>query len=73
VAARRARRGYARGVDFDVECPYCGELVTIFIDPGGGEAQTYEQDCPACHRPWLVHAVEEEPGGFAVGVGRPDE
>jgi len=56
-----------------VECPYCGEFVTIFIDPSGGESQTYVEDCPVCCRPWVVHAVEEEPGGFAVGVGRQDE
>ena len=56
-----------------MECPYCGEWVTIFIDPSGGESQTYVEDCPVCCRPWTVHAVEEEPGGFAVGVGRQDE
>jgi endogenous inhibitor of DNA gyrase (YacG/DUF329 family) len=60
-------------VDFDLECPACGQLVTIFIDPAGGETQTWAQDCPACGRPWLVHAVEEEPGGFAVGVTLEDE
>jgi hypothetical protein len=60
-------------VDFEVECPYCGEFATIFIDPSGGESQTYVEDCPTCCRPWLVHAVEEEPGGFAVGVARQDE
>jgi hypothetical protein len=46
--------------------------VTIFIDPGGGERQTYEEDCPVCCRPWVIHAAEEEPGGFAVAVGRLD-
>jgi hypothetical protein len=60
-------------VDYDVECPYCGELVTIFIDPGGGESQTYVEDCPVCCRPWVVHAREEEPGGFGVAVGRQDD
>ena len=56
-----------------MECPYCGEEVTIFVDPSGGEEQTYVEDCPVCCRPWLVRAVEEEPGGFAVGVARQDE
>jgi hypothetical protein len=59
-------------MDSDVECPYCGELVTIFVDPGGGPEQTYVEDCPVCCRPWLVRAVEEEPGGYAVGVARQD-
>lgn len=60
-------------MDIEVECPYCGEWVTLFIDPGGGERQTYVEDCPVCCRPWTVHAVEEEPGGFAVGLARQDE
>jgi hypothetical protein len=60
-------------VDFEVECPYCGELVTIFIDPGGGDEQRYVEDCPVCCRPWVVVAREEEPGGFAVAVGRGDD
>ena len=56
-----------------MECPYCGEWVTIFVDPGGGEEQSYVEDCPVCCRPWSVHAREEEPGGFAVAVGRQDD
>ena len=56
----------------EIECPYCGELVTIFIDPGGGAEQTYVEDCPVCCRPWTVHAQEEEPGGYAVAVTRSD-
>jgi cysteine-rich CPXCG protein len=59
-------------MDFEVVCPYCGESVTIFVDPGGGEVQDYVEDCPACCRPWAVHAVEEERGGFAVAVARHD-
>jgi len=47
--------------------------VTVFVDPGGGPVQTYVEDCPVCCRPWTVHAVEEEPGGYAVAVGRQDE
>ncbi len=59
-------------VDIEIECPYCGEQVTIFVDPGGGESQTYVEDCPVCCRPWVITAREEEPGGFAVAVGRQD-
>jgi hypothetical protein len=59
-------------MDAEVQCPYCGEWATIFVDPSGGAEQTYVEDCPACCRPWLVHAREEERGGFAVGVARQD-
>lgn len=60
-------------MDCDVQCPYCGEWFTLFVDPGGGEVQDYVEDCPACCRPMAVHAVEEERGGYAVAVGRQDD
>jgi len=59
-------------MDIEVQCPYCSEWATIFVDPSGGERQSYVEDCPVCCRPWLVEAREEEPGGFAVGVSRQD-
>ncbi|HET6922790.1 MAG TPA: CPXCG motif-containing cysteine-rich protein [Anaeromyxobacteraceae bacterium] len=59
-------------MDIEVVCPYCGEAVTFFVDPGGGEVQDYVEDCPVCCRPWAVHAFEEERGGFAVKLARQD-
>ncbi len=47
-----------------VACPYCGEMVTIELDVGGGAHQRYVQDCEVCCRPWQVevrytgHAAE---------------
>jgi len=32
-------------------CPYCGEPIDIYIDPGGGELQDYIEDCAVCCRP----------------------
>ncbi len=55
---------------YDVECPRCGAWVTLFIDPRGGDRQEREEACPECGEPWMVVAVEEERGGFAVGVAR---
>jgi hypothetical protein len=60
-------------VDSEVQCPYCGALFVLFVDPSGGEAQRYVEDCPTCCRPIDVFAREEEPGGFAVAVARQDE
>ena len=37
-----------------VACPYCGEQATIALDPGGGGAQEYVEDCGVCCRPWRV-------------------
>ena len=38
----------------DVVCPYCGEEVTIAVDPGGGSVQEYVEDCEVCCNPWHV-------------------
>lgn len=38
-----------------VSCPYCGEHAEIFIDVGGGNSQSYVEDCPVCCRPWDVN------------------
>jgi len=38
----------------DVVCPYCGETVTIAVDPGGGQVQEYVEDCEVCCNPWEV-------------------
>lgn len=37
-----------------IHCPCCGEEQEIAIDPGGGEAQQYVQDCEICCQPWRV-------------------
>ena len=38
----------------DVNCPYCGEIVAISVDPGGGSYQQYVEDCEVCCNPWQV-------------------
>ena len=60
-------------MDYEVECPRCGAWVTCFVDPRGGERQELEESCPECGEAWRVVAVQEEPGGFAVGVVPKDE
>lgn len=49
----------------EVHCPYCGESVSIAIDPGGGSHQQYVEDCEVCCRPWQVH-VDYDQDGFAT-------
>src|SRR5258705_412984 len=41
-------------VDASVVCPYCAEPVELTLDPGGGSAQEYVEDCPVCCQPWRV-------------------
>ena len=46
-------------------CPWCGEAVTLVLDPGGASVQRYVEDCPVCCRPWEVE-VRWGPGGGAA-------
>jgi hypothetical protein len=48
----------------EVSCPWCGELVTIGLDPGSGAVQAYIEDCQICCRPWRVSVVYDD-GGLA--------
>lgn len=52
----------------DVTCPYCGESVTIALDPGSGAVQEYVEDCQVCCRPWTVRVTFDEAGEAAVEV-----
>jgi hypothetical protein len=38
--------------EFTVECPFCGELVTIYVEPD--VRGTLIQDCEVCCNPWRV-------------------
>ena len=38
-------------------CPHCGELVDIYVDPGGLDRQSFIEDCSVCCRPMRVQAV----------------
>jgi hypothetical protein len=43
-------------------CPHCGTQVGSLPDLGGGERQTYIEDCPTCCRPNRITAVLDEAG-----------
>ncbi len=52
-------------------CPYCGEPVDLFIDPGGGTEQDLIEDCSVCCRPMRVRVTYDEEGGdFQVTAQR---
>ena len=51
-------------LDAEVICPYCGEGSTIALDPGGGEAQDYVEDCQICCQPLQI-SVRYGPDGTA--------
>ena len=56
-----------------VYCPYCNETVEIAIDPGGGPAQEYVEDCEVCCQPWSVSVRYGKDGSAIVSVEALDE
>ncbi|MCK6546960.1 CPXCG motif-containing cysteine-rich protein [Myxococcota bacterium] len=57
----------------EVQCPYCGETDTLYVDPGGGVHQSYVEDCAVCCRPRVVHVEPaDEHGEVSVWVERGD-
>jgi hypothetical protein len=51
-------------LEAEVTCPYCGEVMTIALDPGSGASQEYIEDCQVCCQPWKV-SVQYGPAGEA--------
>jgi len=45
----------------DIECPYCGELITIRVDLSAG-SQTYIEDCQVCCQPITVSVPVSDAG-----------
>jgi hypothetical protein len=54
------------------QCPYCGEPVSVEVDPLGPGSETYTEDCPVCCRPWVVHVTRTE-DGTQVSLSREDD
>jgi hypothetical protein len=49
-------------------CPYCGEVVELTLDPGGGSLQEYVEDCEVCCQPWTVKVRYGSDGSANVSV-----
>lgn len=56
----------------EVECPWCGDTVTIALDPSGGAVQEYVQDCEVCCQPLLVDLRYLRSGAAEVSLERAD-
>ena len=54
--------------DSEVTCPYCGETITVLLDPGSGSTQDYVEDCEICCRPWRVRVRYNRAGRATVLV-----
>jgi hypothetical protein len=54
-----------------VACPFCGQEEELYVDRGGGQHQTYVEDCSVCCRPRVVHVEPgDEPGEVRIWLER---
>jgi hypothetical protein len=51
----------------EIDCPYCGEPISLVIDASGG-AQRYIEDCTVCCRPITVSLEVDDDGDAEVRV-----
>jgi hypothetical protein len=56
-----------------VACPYCGEEIELAIDPGGGAAQHYIEDCEVCCRPMQLIVRWDDTGAAHVDAASDDD
>ncbi|EAT11110.1 CPXCG motif-containing cysteine-rich protein [Bermanella marisrubri] len=50
-----------------IQCPYCGEIIEILLDPSQGDQQ-YIEDCQVCCRPIEVFTYVDENGHASAEV-----
>src|SRR5262249_43364603 len=72
LALEGATHAPADRVEVGAPCPYCGERVTVPVEPTGMSAEEYVEDCPVCCRPWTVH-VDRTASGPTVTLSREDD
>ena len=55
-----------------VDCPYCGEPITVLVDTSCDE-QSYIEDCEVCCRPMVVNTFVDEDRQLSVNLQREDD
>jgi hypothetical protein len=55
----------------DIQCPYCGETISVVVDDSAG-AQSYVEDCQVCCRPIEI-AVRLDADGAAMVTARAED
>lgn len=58
--------------EFDIGCPYCGEIIDVLIDNSAGDQEYYE-DCSVCCRPILFILLSDESNDIKLIVKRDDD
>ena len=47
-------------------CAFCGEKNEVFVDPSGGDRQTFTEDCTVCCRPNLITLAVDDDGEVTI-------
>ena len=55
----------------EITCPYCGEYLSVLLDPSEAD-QEYIEDCQVCCRPIVFHTVVDKEGDIQVTVRTED-
>lgn len=55
-----------------IECPYCGETITVLLDYSVPR-QNYIEDCQVCCRPITFNVEEIDNGEWEVSVSHENE
>ena len=54
--------------EVEIQCPHCGEPLSIPIDPSEGEAQEMFEDCAVCCRPIHLRISLTDPASPVVSA-----
>lgn len=55
----------------DIQCPYCGEMMTVLLDCSVSH-QVYIEDCQICCKPMTLDVVVDLDGDVIVQVMNED-
>ncbi len=56
----------------EIDCPYCGERISLLIDCSVG-TQDYVEDCQVCCKPMHIRVTVDDEGLPQVEVRREDD
>lgn len=56
----------------DIQCPYCGETITVLVDDSAGE-QRYIEDCQVCCRPIALTLAIDGDGQIQLSAAAEDD
>ena len=58
--------------DMAIQCPYCGEPITVVAD-GSNAGQSYIEDCEVCCRPITLILSISQAGEFSIEARNENE